>query len=90
MDRGKAMSPEKAIMALYCLESNLKIDDDKVKKAIEVAKEALARQIPESSIERFKRCLTYRITYYHCPNCKAEIQHEPPYCQKCGQALNWS
>ena len=56
--------------------------------ALDVAIEALEKQIPLKPLETQKAFL--------CSNCGQEIterQHNPlqwPYCKKCGQIIDWS
>lgn len=84
------MTPDKAIMALTCLYENLEIDKDIIKEAVDVAQNALEKQTPKIPLTKRVRCMSSKIIYYHCPRCKHRIDFEPPYCIKCGQALDWS
>lgn len=84
------MSPEKAIMALTCLYENLEIDKDIIKEAVDVAQNALEKQTPKIPLTNRVRYMNYKVIHYRCPRCEHQIDFEPPYCLKCGQALDWS
>lgn len=70
----------------------------KFKKAVEVAKQALEKQIPKKPYKT-KEPISQKQNDYYCSVCKRylgddmELKHaclQPEYCQHCGQALDWS
>lgn len=59
--------------------------------AINMAIEALEKQIPKKPIIREAEDYFGYTEYVICPNCeKVEFGHEHPcFCRLCGQAINW-
>lgn len=54
---------------------------------LEEAKKAVEKQIPEKVKQTFKN--DYDLVY--CPRCGVRfIQYGKPFCEECGQALDWS
>lgn len=76
-----------------CLEENCIKDCEhslgysfaKTKTAFDDAIEALEKQIP-------KKAVTSRPGIYHCPICNGVVNDlvKYPYCDRCGQAIDWS
>ena len=59
-------------------------------KAYSVAIEALEKQIPKKPIFESEQTSLFGVDDVpHCPNCRCDIP-EVSYCEKCGQALDWS
>lgn len=58
-------------------------DGTKQDKAISIALEAIAKQIP-------KRPRMPYDAYWVCPVCGRMINYMVGYCDKCGQAINWT
>ena len=66
------------------------------KKAVEIAKNAIEKQIPKKPIEKNPICYNKSIKGeefyyydYHCPQCNTMINNESHHCP-CGQTLDWS
>ncbi len=58
-----------------------------IAEALEMAVEALEKQIPKKVTLVFKN--DYDLVY--CPRCGVRfIQYGKPFCGECGQALDWS
>ncbi len=58
-----------------------------IAEALEMAVEALEKQIPKKVKQTFKN--EYDLVY--CPRCGVRfIQYGKPFCGECGQALDWS
>lgn len=63
---------------------------------LELAKEALEKQMPKKVMPELKKIMTEEqqgiIRYPKCPNCSRTInaEHISDYCTYCGQALDWS
>jgi len=65
-----------------------------LREALELAKQALNKQIPKEAIEvvsRNNERLKNKVLLGRCPNCQAFISdgHEKANVCKCGQALIW-
>lgn len=58
-----------------------------ITEALDMAVEALGKQIPKKVKQTFKN--GYDLVY--CPRCGVRfIQYGRPFCEECGQALDWS
>lgn len=66
-------------------------DSSPYEEAVEIAKEAIEKQIPKKPREE-----TYFYgKIYYCPLCEKSIGKVDfvllsPFCQRCGQAIDWS
>lgn len=70
--------------------NNREYELDEFNRIVELADEALEKQIPKKAILHGHN--PYKLicsVYYTCPNCNNHISITP-YCDKCGQALDWS
>ena len=56
------------------------------KEAFEIAIQALEKQIPKKPKE--KDCIGFNTLA--CPECKMALYLYEPYCDNCGQAIDWS
>ena len=56
------------------------------KEAFEIAIKALEKQIPKKPKE--KDCIGFNTLA--CPECKMALYLYEPYCDNCGQAIDWS
>ena len=65
---------------------NSKVDWDEQEKAVNLAIEALEKQIPKKPIEQ--RYVNNELIG-HCPSCQL-IAYWQRYCSNCGQKLDWS
>ena len=76
--------------AISCLKSYKKyLKDHNIcgREEIDVAIEALEKQIPKKPIMR----KDVAETYYICPECEWEVdKFDDNYCSDCGQKLDWS
>jgi hypothetical protein len=62
-------------------------------EALTIAIQALEKQIPKKPIEiRERRNFNFEVYLKdgYCPLCKNEVNNAYNYCNKCGQALDWS
>ena len=83
------MTPEEAIGIVRCaigeVEWSYPID---YAEAIEVAVEALEKQIPKKPIKSDREIRYCEV--FKCPNCSFEFSGRvSKYCYRCGQALDW-
>lgn len=86
---------EDAIRIIEGLDTSNSEENIKAKK---MAVAAMKKQIPKKLIK--KEYEGEEITDYLCPTCKEVLQHQwddgliignkKPYCDKCGQRLDWS
>ncbi len=82
--------------AIKCLDLISVLDSPGLKKALEMAKQALEKQIPKKPDiygDGYDNNGNLIYDTYDCPNCHTsyEIECEKyDYCPCCGQALNWS
>lgn len=60
-------------------------DMERCNDACRVAVKALEKQIPKKVI-----LTKTEVTFYQCPRCNSFISRSNDYCNKCGQALDWS
>ena len=58
----------------------------------ELAIEALEKQIPKKpDVYSDGYADGYEVWEEHCPNCEYDFDgHNPSYCPRCGQAIDWS
>lgn len=56
---------------------------------LEVAKQALEKQIPKKVNNFFKAPDGY-LSNGDCPSCKERVDEGTMYCEACGQAIDWS
>lgn len=56
------------------------------KEAFQIAIQALEKQIPKKPKE--KDCIGFNTLA--CPECKMALYSYEPYCDNCGQAIDWS
>lgn len=56
------------------------------KEAFEIAMQALEKQMPKKPKE--KDCIGFNTLA--CPECKMALYLYEPYCDNCGQAIDWS
>lgn len=82
------MTAEKAIK---CLDLISILDNPELKKALEMAKEALVKQIPEKPVISEEQHIRY-VTAFECPVCNGKFTGfgVAKYCYHCGQAIDWS
>lgn len=90
------MKKNKFERAIKSLELICILDNQALKEDVNMAKEALQKQIPKKPIDICTPVVTWGI----CPVCKGEIDKlgDQPnrvfihdrYCKDCGQALDWS
>lgn len=61
-------------------------------KALEIASEALEKQIPKKPLGSYDGYADgLPVWDYCCPNCEKEIEwDEYTYCPECGQHIDWS
>lgn len=70
-----------------------KKEHEKCEKAIEMAIQALEKQIPKKPYSDLKGLLDAKM--WHCPVCKKEVISDwnrdlaNDYCHNCGQKLDW-
>jgi len=57
--------------------------------AINIAVEAVEKQIPQQVIEKYSCDCFGVINEWHCPSCEHEIYGDEEYCPNCGQHLLW-
>ena len=74
-----------------CRECEFFSDDEAVREAFEMLKKAAEKQIPKKPIQKYKHIKEYM----YCPVCDEYIanryaEYKPPFCEHCGQALDWS
>ena len=63
-----------------------------IAKAYDLAIEALEKHIPKKPIIRKTEDYFGYVKYILCPNCK-EVEfgfNQPCFCDRCGQAIDWS
>ncbi len=82
------MTPEEAIK---CLDLISVLDAPGLKKGLEMAKEALEKQIPKKPIISEEQHIRY-VTTFECPACNGKFTGfgVAKYCYRCGQAIDWS
>lgn len=77
------MKPQEVIKELNKLKTGVPCSDvDKRDKAIEIAKEAVNKQIPRKTVEMSNRS-------YVCGRCKQKVIRHQTYCDICGQRQDW-
>lgn len=83
------MTPEAAIIELNrCkIEGYAPVDVDRRNKAIEMAKAALRKKIPQKPDNTFE--MVESITAGTCPSCVGLTSKYECFCRHCGQALDW-
>lgn len=61
-------------------------------EAFKKAEEALDKQIPQRPINLSNAPLDAYCAIFRCPRCKGrlKIKSKGAYCDKCGQAIDWS
>ena len=61
-------------------------------EALKIAVVALDKQIPQRPINLSNAPLDAYCAIFHCPRCKGRLKMKSKgaYCDKCGQALDWS
>lgn len=61
-------------------------------EAFQKAEEALDKQIPQRPINLSNATLDAYCAIFRCPRCKGrlKIKSKGAYCDKCGQAIDWS
>ena len=69
---------------LNCLKQNKALPDSI--ESMEIAINALEKQIPKKPKEKY--CIGFNTLV--CPECKMELYLYEPYCDNCGQAIDWS
>ena len=62
-----------------------------VNEACNIGIKAIEKQIPKKPIQKYKHIKEYM----YCPVCDEYIanryaEYKPPFCEHCGQALDWS
>ena len=90
MEAAKKMTNKEAI---EILKSNKPTSDPRkcgkeLCTAVDKAIEALKKQIPKKSVEIITDDNEY--PYDRCPSCKRKLYIGQPYCDNCGQAIDWS
>lgn len=60
------------------------------KEALEMAIQALEKQIPKKPIHITRNEHSTRIIGYGCPACHKDVIGSGFYCWSCGQAIDWS
>ena len=65
---------------------------DEWKEQLEIcglAKSALEKQIPKKTTDK-EYVPNGKLVYGHCPVCNTFMDNFSAYCNKCGQAIDWS
>ena len=57
---------------------------------IEIAVEALEKQIPKELSTVIKEANGREFKFYYCSSCYVNIESKYKYCLNCGQKLDWS
>ena len=86
------MTYEEAIKHFKSLQKRYtKEHNGRMCEKVNLALEALDKQIPKKPIIRETEDHFGYVKYILCPNCKeVEFGHEHPcFCKLCGQAINW-
>lgn len=85
------MEESEAIRELHKIRPRGGIISQKRAEALDVAIQALEKQIPKKPIKSEKQVVRYVNTYY-CPTCELEITgtNIAKWCYHCGQKLDWS
>ena len=85
----KELKEDRALYEGDIVEAGDGTPDGQLMLALDMAIEALEKQIPKNP-KRLKGSLFGEEKYYHkCPNCGAAYVDDS-YCPICGQALDWS
>lgn len=71
-----------------CIGCEYEFEDEEVKEAIDMAHEALEKQIPMKTILIHET--DYDVRHYLCPVCDEWVSEGANYCYGCGQAIDWS
>ena len=85
------MTPKEAIKIVEnekpCCGGKLIFTEEERYEALNMAKEALEKQIPKKPIDKTKSTDDYG----YCPNCKTIIDDysDFKFCSTCGQAIDW-
>ena len=80
------MTENEAIEELHKIRPRGGIIPQKRAEAIDVAIKALEKQIPKKPKER--DCIGFNTLA--CPGCEMALYLYEPYCDNCGQAIDWS
>uniref|UniRef100_UPI004029AC9E hypothetical protein n=1 Tax=Lachnospira sp. TaxID=2049031 RepID=UPI004029AC9E len=85
------MEESEAIRELHKIRPRGGIIPEKRAEALDVAIQALEKQIPMKPIKGEKQVVRYVNTYY-CPTCELGITgtNIAKWCYHCGQKLDWS
>ena len=89
---GDRMTYEEAIKHFKSLQKRYtKEHNGRMCEKVNLALEALEKQIPKKPIIRETEDYFGYVRYILCPNCKEiEFGHEHPcFCKLCGQAIDW-
>lgn len=85
----KILKEDRALYESNIVEAGDGTPDGQLMLALDMAVEALEKQIPKKP-ERLKGSLFGKERYYHkCPTC-GDPYVDDNYCPICGQALDWS
>lgn len=93
------MTPQEALNRIDGLIANEKlfikistmgeIDHSKNIEALEIAKQALEKQIPRKVVRENEKVM-FKVFCGRCPECDVAVYSTTNrYCQYCGQALDW-
>ena len=80
------MTESRAIEVLEYSRNYEGMDCGAAKIALNIAIEALEKQIPKKVVNRGKKM---DVLVANCPMCRCVVL-DRPYCAKCGQKLDWS
>ena len=86
------MTPKEAIEIVEnekpCCGEKLIFTEEERYEALNMAKEALEKQIPKKPLDKTKSMDDYG----YCPNCRKIIDdyNDFNFCSTCGQAIDWS
>lgn len=80
------MAESEAIKELHKIRPRGGIIPQKRSDALDVAIQALEKQIPKKPKER--DCIGFDTL--SCPECKMALYLYKPYCDNCGQKIDWS
>ena len=77
------MTAKEAIKMLRTIKRTVFLGNQKFEDALDVAIEALEKQMPMKAKLDDENCICY------CPVCDSEVDWKR-FCEECGQAIDWS
>lgn len=83
------MTPKEAFKVLKNTLASIRIGHVQYTKALHLAMAALQKQIPKKTTDK-EYVPNGKLVYGHCPVCGTFTNNCKAYCNKCGQALDWS